>query len=404
MKMRTILNFRKTLFWLHLVSGVIAGLIIGLMSLTGVALAFEQEVIGWADHEARQVQAPAPDAPRLSVDELLARVRTARPDVKLMGVTEYPEPTSAVLVSTGRSSGVYVNPYTGEVRELGAQGWRDFFRRMMEWHRWLGTSEANRATGRAITGICNAAFLFLGVTGLYLWWPRKWTWRTVRQSLWFRGGLRGKARDWNWHNAIGFWCLPILLVLTASGLVISYKWASDLLFTLTGNTPPAAAGPAAPPTVQVPEPPSGAQPLSLDALFIEARKQAPAWESLSVRLGGEGAQTFAVREEDRWPRFASAQVSLNPFTGQVLRRETFADYNLGRRLRTWMRFLHTGEALGWPGKLLAALASLGGAFLVWTGFALAWRRFIPLGRSRQNSGNLLALPLSEGGHSQREDP
>jgi uncharacterized iron-regulated membrane protein len=68
-----------------------------------------------------------------------------------------------------------------------------------------------------------------------------------------------------------------------------------------------------------------------------------------------------------------------------------------------MRFLHTGEALGWPGKLLAALASLGGAFLVWTGFALAWRRFFPLSRS-QDSGNPLALPLSEGEHSQREDP
>ena len=41
-----------------------------------------------------------------------------------------------------------------------------------------------------------------------------------------------------------------------------------------------------------------------------------------------------------------------------------------------MRFLHTGEALGFFGKLVAALASIGGALLVWTGFALAWRRFI----------------------------
>jgi uncharacterized iron-regulated membrane protein len=187
-------------------------------------------------------------------------------------------------------------------------------------------------------------------------------------------------------------------------MVISYKWASDLLFTLTGNTPPAASGPAAPPTVTVPEPPSEAQLLPLEALFTEARKQTPAWESLSVRLGGQGAQTFSVREVERWPLFTSAQVSLDPFTGQVLRRETFADYNLGRQLRTWMRFLHTGEALGWPGKLLAALASLGGAFLVWTGFALAWRRFFPLSRSRQKSGNLFALALSEGGHSQQEDP
>jgi uncharacterized iron-regulated membrane protein len=40
-----------------------------------------------------------------------------------------------------------------------------------------------------------------------------------------------------------------------------------------------------------------------------------------------------------------------------------------------MRFLHTGEALGWPGQLLAGLFSLFSVVLVYTGFALAWRRF-----------------------------
>ena len=40
-----------------------------------------------------------------------------------------------------------------------------------------------------------------------------------------------------------------------------------------------------------------------------------------------------------------------------------------------MRGLHTGEALGFAGQTVAGLASLGGCFLVWTGFAMAWRRF-----------------------------
>jgi uncharacterized iron-regulated membrane protein len=65
----------------------------------------------------------------------------------------------------------------------------------------------------------------------------------------------------------------------------------------------------------------------------------------------------------------------------VVRKEGFSDYNSGRKLRTWLRFLHTGEALGWPGQLVAAIASFGGAVLVWTGFALAWRRFFPRRRT-----------------------
>ena len=40
-----------------------------------------------------------------------------------------------------------------------------------------------------------------------------------------------------------------------------------------------------------------------------------------------------------------------------------------------MRFAHTGEVLGIPGQTIAGVVSAGGAVLVWTGFALAWRRF-----------------------------
>jgi uncharacterized iron-regulated membrane protein len=396
-------TFRKILFWIHLVSGLVAGLIIGVMSLTGAALAFEPQLTQWADRDARHVLAPTPQAARLPVDELLARVRAARPEVQPSGVTVYADPESAVRVSTGRASGVHVNPYTGEVRDQGGAGLRAFLHQLEQWHRWLGASDEHRAVGRAITGACNAAFLFLAVSGLYLWWPRKWTWRTVRPVLWFKGGLKGKARDFNWHNAAGFWAMPVIVVLTASGMVISYKAVSDLIFTLTGNEPPTSGGPAAPAAVQVPEPPPGATPLGHDALFAEARKQVPAWESITLRLGGApreagpgGAQpkavTFSIKEQGGWPLFASAQLSLNPFTAEVLRRETFADYNSGRKIRTWLRFLHTGQALGWAGQLVAGLASLAGAFLMWTGFTLAWRRFFRRGSTsapaEQDAGQL----------------
>ncbi len=376
-------TFRKIIFWVHLVAGLVAGLVIAVMSVTGVAIAFEPQLLEWAERDARRVQVPAPAPARLSVDDLLARVRAARPDAQPSGVTVYPEPGAAVLVNLGRERLVYVNPYTGEVRDGGAQGGRDFFHVMEELHRWLAASGDNRAVGKALTGASNAVFLFLALSGLYLWWPRKWNLRAMRPSLWFRRGLKGKARDWNWHNVIGFWSLPVLIVLTASGMVISYRWASDLVFKVTGHAPPTNQGPPGQSAVKLPAPPPGTERLGLEALFAEARNATPGWKSVSLRLGGAprpgGAEalTFTVREQGAWPLFASTQVSLNPFTGEVAKQEGYAGYNSGRKLRTWLRFLHTGEALGWPGQLVAAIASLGGGFLVWTGFALAWRRFFP---------------------------
>ena len=82
-----------------------------------------------------------------------------------------------------------------------------------------------------------------------------------------------------------------------------------------------------------------------------------------------------VMESGSWPLFARTTLTLDPFSAELLKRDGYADGSLGRRVRTWIRFLHTGEALGPVGKLLAALASFGACFLVYTGFALSWRRF-----------------------------
>jgi uncharacterized iron-regulated membrane protein len=48
----------------------------------------------------------------------------------------------------------------------------------------------------------------------------------------------------------------------------------------------------------------------------------------------------------------------------------------GQRARSWMRLAHTGEEYGLIGQTIAGIASLAACFLVYTGFALAWRRLI----------------------------
>ncbi len=55
--------------------------------------------------------------------------------------------------------------------------------------------------------------------------------------------------------------------------------------------------------------------------------------------------------------------------------ETFGDLSRGRQVRSWLRFAHTGEVYGLAGQTVAGLVSAGGVALVYTGLALAWRRF-----------------------------
>ena len=48
-------NFRRVIFWMHLVAGLTAGIVIGIICLTGTALAFENEIVAWAERDARRV-------------------------------------------------------------------------------------------------------------------------------------------------------------------------------------------------------------------------------------------------------------------------------------------------------------------------------------------------------------
>jgi uncharacterized iron-regulated membrane protein len=90
-------------------------------------------------------------------------------------------------------------------------------------------SDGTRKATAPIYDAANVVFLFIVISGPFLWWPKKFTWKRVRPIIWFRGGISGKARDFNWHNAIGLWNSIPLMIIVAGGIVLSYGWANNLL-------------------------------------------------------------------------------------------------------------------------------------------------------------------------------
>lgn len=378
-------KFRSMLFWLHLSAGVVCGLVIAVLCFTGTALAFEKELIAWAERDARRTEAPAAGAALLGVDELAARVRQAFPDAKPTNIVVASDPRTAVAFTVNRTEGYHANPYTGEVHQPASYAMGRFMQTMFEWHRYLGFSgEQSRPNGKLVTGIATLAFCFLALSGLVLWWPRSLSWRAFRPSIWFTQNANSRARDWNWHNTFGFWCAPVLIGLTVTALPIAFPWAAKLTYTLTG-TPLPASGPqssgAPPAAANVPAPALGTKPISRDVLLATVQRELPAWSSVTFRFAHHPdpakpqAASFAVREPGSWPRTATTTLQFDPFTGALLQRDGYTDLSAARKVRAWTRFLHTGEALGPWAQFIAGLACLGGCFLVCTGFALAWRRF-----------------------------
>lgn len=357
---------RRVFFWLHLSVGCVIAAVVLLMSVTGVLLTYERQMIARAERGAFRVERQKQRAP---LEQLLRQASAAHGSAP-SGVTVFADPSEPIALQFGRQT-VYVDPATG--RELGsaAPGTRAFFSSLRSWHRWVGMSGASQATGKAITGASNLAFGFLALSGLYLWFPRTWTRRAFGAVAWFRGGLNGKARDFNWHNVIGFWCAVPLLLIILSGSVISYPWASALVFQLAGEKPPARQSP--------PKPARGEPKLDgIDAALSAAQRAVPRWREISFNPppAGSAAITMNVNQGTGGQPHLLSSIEVDTVSGAVAKQTHFSDRSAGTRARSLLRFIHTGEAGGLAGQTLAGIVTLGAVFLVYTGIALSVRRFL----------------------------
>lgn len=366
-------RLRKIIFWCHLATGLGAGLIVLIMSVTGVLLTYEKQIILWADTRGYNVAQPAAGAPRLPIETLISKARAGR-EAAPATYTLRAEPTAPVEVGFGRAGTVFLNPYTGDVLGEGSKATRAFFQKVTDWHRWLGAQGESRTVARAITGACNLGFLFLVASGLYLWFPqRNWTRKQFRSTAWFKRGLSGKARDFNWHNVIGFWSLVPLFIIVLSAVPISYTWAGNLVYRIAGEAPPA---PRAQPQPSQEGRKAEISTEGLDQLITRAEQQVAGWRSISLQLPSaqNAPAVFTIDRGNGGQPQKRGQLTLDRKSGEVVKWEPFASYTTGRRLRSYMRFAHTGEVAGFFGQTIAGLASAGGMMLVWTGLALAWRR------------------------------
>lgn len=377
---------RTVLFWLHLIAGVSAGLVVLVMSATGALLTYERQMVAWADRTDAAMP-PQTSVARLSIDELMARARTVDPAAN--GLTLSSTPGAPALVNAGQRT-FKMNAFTGAFLGESAPRLRTFFRSVTSWHRWLAVDGPARATARLFTGWGNVLFLVVVLGGPFIWLPKRWSLTQFRQIALFRGGLRGKARDFNWHNVIGIWSFVPLLLIVVSALPMSFPWANTALYRLVGEAPPAGRGAGAGAGAGAGGA-AGAGP-ALEPAWSLAEQQSSGWRTISARFGGraDAPLAFTIDLGTGGQPQRRGTLTVDRATASVVRWDAFESQTTGRRLRTFFRFAHTGEYFGVIGQTIAGLASAGAVVLVWTGLALALRRFLAW-RSRRSARTAPAI-------------
>jgi len=349
---------KKLLFQLHWLFGISAGLVLSVMGLSGATLAFEDEIVRWANPPLAEVAArhAAGESP-LPLAELARRLdlggthRTTRMLIDPTGT----RPSNVRLA--GRGGGrLYFDPYTGHTQPQPRL--TGFFEFVEDLHRRLAAGER----GKAVTGACAIALLFFCLSGLYLRWPRQWwSWRAWWVVEWKR---QGRSFLWSLHSVIGTWCLAIYLSIALTGLYWSYDWYRQGLVAVLGGERADNEGGG-----------RGGKPPAVDYARLQATLDAlpdVRRAYLDLRLPGRPGQPLIARYLAADPVHSRAfdGLEIDPRSGRILRRLDYRQQPLGRQLLSSVFALHTGSFFGLAGRVVVMLASLCMSLFFVTGWLL----------------------------------
>ena len=231
---------KKTFFQIHWFLGITAGLILSLMGVTGAIYSYEQQILKWINQDSYTVQVE--NRAKLNPAEIYQHFHNTAPELKINSITvasAASESSSINVAKEGARRGLtmMINPYSAEM--LPEIKGREFFAFIQQLHRNLTVGPV----GKQITGACTLMLIFFVLSGLYLRWPKKHTWRQ-----WFavKPKLRGRNFIWDLHAVVGTWVIIFYLIFAMTGLYWSYDWWRNGMFKVLGVERPQATMQASP--------------------------------------------------------------------------------------------------------------------------------------------------------------
>lgn len=378
-------GLRRVVRRVHLCLGLGLGALMALAGLTGAVLVFYVEI----DRALHPELAVAGSADARSWDRALATVRAAYPGKTgpwRFEVTGRPGAIPARYYNPPETAGrdfapmlVWLSPDGRRV--LRRDYWGDT---AMTWIYDLHYRLQLGKPGGEVFGWAGLALLALLLSGLWAWWPRgRWA-----KAMRFKRGAVPVRRLHDWHKLAGLAGMPLLLVLTGTGVMLALPHESDAVLAAT-------LGPVAPmPMVHARA--AGGAPISAARAVAVARFALPHARLRWIEVpGDDGHGVFRLRMQqpsDPGARFPHSFVHVDPASGRVLAISDAERAGASNTVNAWLHPLHDGSAGGMVLRVLTVLAGLAGAALFVTGL---WRWLV----RRRPHGPRGAVALDQGGRA-----
>lgn len=367
---------RKISLKLHLWLGLLSGIVVFIVCITGCLYAFRDEVNDLM-HPWKFVEVEN-DGIKILPSRALQISNSQIKDLSPSAIT-YGEEADAIIVDYYKPekglTSVFINPYDERVIKIQNQNEEDFdfFRFIIKGHKmlWLPAE-----IGRPIVGYGTLIFVITLITGIILWYPRRWTMRNVKNNFTIKFNARFSRLNFDLHNVLGIYSAIFLIVLSFTGLMRSFDWFSKTIYFL------GSGGENLQPYIL---PKSKRQPeISkniVDKLYLQLLVNEPKAKSFYIALpyNEESCIRVSVVHERgsyyKTDNLFFDQYTLHPlegagpFAGKYKAASTAIDKYFRMNLE-----IHDGRILGIWGKIIAFCASLVGASLPVTGIIIYLRK------------------------------
>jgi uncharacterized iron-regulated membrane protein len=356
---------RRILLNIHLYLGLTAGAVLIVLGLTGAIIAFEADIPHWLHPGLFYVH---PGAAPLSEQELVRNVERRFAPARVGAVQILRATNLAHVFLLPDRVWVFGDPYTGAILGSVQGGFRSdrIVGYIHQIHLRLVPIPAAvprlAAAGKVLVSWAGLLLCLLVPTGLILFW------RTRRSSVKWSATLFRICFDL--HHVVGAYASLFLMVAALTGVLIGFESGEQIIFALSGSGQPSP--------VQAPQsaPVEGVVPLTLDRAIEIARARMPdaVVAGYSVPRKPVDAITVSLRVPEETSEAVRSSVTIDQYSGAVLQVRDFRTDSAGVYWVRFNRSLHTGDVLGTPTRIVAALSSLLLVVMVLTGLVIWWRK------------------------------
>nr|WP_199083170.1 PepSY-associated TM helix domain-containing protein [Pedobacter sp. ASV19] len=198
-------------------------------------------------------------------------------------------------------------------------------------------------------------FVILLTSGIILWWPKKRKIKQIKKSFSIKWKAKFKRLNYDLHNVAGFYAFLVLMLIAFTGLMWSFGLTTEKKSKLQSDT-----------TQQLTK-------TRDDIILQQALKRSPETAYFLYNFPAAKSATINLSAyQSNTSLYDRIQYRFDRYSGKLLEQSPeFKDLTITSKIIALNYDLHTGSAVGLPGKFIAFLSSLIAASLPVTGL-LIW--------------------------------